>query len=193
MLAAALVILQIAVSPAVPAPDGLVRVSVSGLRAPAASVVIHGGVASEGKLFGLVPLRDAGHGRWWTILRAPGLEGVYPVRVRADGTYSETMTAVAVLPKDFAHAPSGATPAAALEAWRAASPGGLTLATVSTVRYGFYYHRDQRYNRLFRVEVTALQAWPRWGLEAGTSVRYVDVVRRSQLEPWRIAGFVPAP
>jgi hypothetical protein len=194
MLAAtAIAILHIALSPATAARDGVFRVTVTGLPAPAAAVVVHGGVASKGKTFGLVPLRDAGHGSWWSLLRAPGLVGVYPIRVRTNGTYSETQTVLSVLPRGFAKQPAAASPAGVVEAWREASPGGVTIATESTWRQGFYYHRDQRYNRLLRVEYTLLQGWPRYGLRAGTDVRWFNVVRISQTAPWRLAELVRAP
>jgi hypothetical protein len=190
---AAAALLQITAAPAQPAPDGLFRVTVSGLDAPAADVVVHGGIAGRGKMFGLVPLRALGRGRWTTTLRAPGFVGVYPLRVRAGGTYRETQTVVAILPPGFAREPSGSTPADAVQAWRLAAPQGATIATVSTWRAGFYYHRDQRYNRLLRVKFTLIGAWPRYGLAAGTYTTWFDVVRTAQTAPWRIAGLVDAP
>ena len=193
LIAAAIAMLQIAVSPAAPAPDGQFRVHVTGLDAPAASVVVHGGIASAGKMFGLVPLLPAGHGSWTTILRAPGFPGVYPIRVRARGIYHETQTVLTVLPRGFATAPSASTPAGVVEAWREASPGGATIQTASTWRQGFYYHRDQRYNRLLKVRFVLLEAWPRWHLKAWTYDRWFDVARRSQTEPWRLVGLVEAP
>ena len=163
------------------------------LTIAAASVVVHGGVASAGKMFGLVPLLPAGPGAWSTVLRAPGFPGVYPIRVRARGVYHETRTVLTVLPRGFATAPSAATPAGVAEAWREASPGGVTIQTLSTWRQGFYYHRDQRYNRLLRVRFVLLQDWPRWHLKAGTYTRWFDVARRSQTEPWRLVDLVDAP
>jgi hypothetical protein len=191
MLLAAAAALAITVSPAQPAHDGLLHVHVSGLKAPAADVVIHGGVASGGKEFGLVPLRDLGGGNWATVLRAPGLTGVYPVRVRAFGRYRETGTVVSILPRHLG--PAASTAPGVVEAFREASPGGATIQSAVTWRQGFYFHRDQRYNRLIRVRFVLLQAWPRYGLKAGTYLRWFDVVRTSLTGKWRLAGFVPAP
>lgn len=191
MVLAAAAALAIAVTPAHPARDGLVHVHVTGLRAPAADVVIHGGVASGGKEFGLVPLRDLSGGNWATVLRAPGLTGVYPVRVRAFGRYRETGTLISILPRSLGPAASTAT--GVVEAWREASPGGATVQSASTWKQGFYFHRDQRFNRLIRVKFVLLQAWPRYGLKAGTYLRWFDVVRTSATAKWRLAGFVLAP
>jgi hypothetical protein len=191
MLLAAAAALAIAVSPARPARDGLVHVHVSGLNAPAADVVIHGGIASGGKMFGLVPLRDLGGGNWTTVLRAPGFSGVYPVRVRAFGRYRETGTVVSILPRSLG--PSASTAAGVVEAFREASPGGATIQSAVTWKQGFYFHRDQRYNRLIRVEFVLLSDWPRYHLKAGTYLKWFDVVRTSLTAKWRLAGFVAAP
>lgn len=191
MLLAAAAALAIAVSPAQPARDGLVHVRVSGLKAPAADVVIHGGIASGGKMFGLVPLRDLGGGNWATVLRAPGFPGVYPVRVRAFGRYRETGTVVSILPRTLG--PAASSPLGVVEAFREASPGGATIQSAVTWKKGFYFHRDQRYNRLIRVQFVLLQAWPRYRLKAGTYVRWFDVVRTSAAGKWRLTGFVTAP
>jgi hypothetical protein len=193
MLVAAIALLHIALSPAAATPDGQFRVMVTGLPAPAADVVVHGGVASRGKEFGLVPLRSTGNGSWTTLLRAPGLYGVYPIRVRTGGVYRETTAAVSVLPKGFGTAPAAKTPAGVLETWREVSPGGVTLATTATWRQGFYYHRDQRYNRLFRVKFTVIEAWPRYHLQPGTYIRWFNVVRTAQTATWRLAGIIEAP
>ena len=192
MLAAALATLSIAITPVLPAPDGQFRVTVDGLPAPAASIVVHGG-ASGGKMFRLVPLRPAGPGAWWTILRAPGLVGVYPIRVRAGGVYHETSTVVRIVPRGLARAPRGTTPAAVVQRWRLAAPNGVTIRSASTWRAGFYYHRDQRYNRLLRVEFTLIGDWPRYGLAEGTYVRWFNIVRTAQFEPWRLAEIIRAP
>ena len=193
LIAAAAAVLTIAVSPAAPPPNGQFRVQVTGLDAPAADVVVHGGVAGAGKMFGLVPLLPTGKGSWTTILRAPGFPGVYPIRVRARGVYGETQTVLTILPGGFSTAPSAASPAGVVEAWREASPGGATIQTAATWRQGLSSHRDQRYNRLLKVTFVLLQGWPRWHLRAGTYTRWFDVARRSQAEPWRLVGLVRAP
>ncbi len=193
LTAAAVAAVTIAVAPGAAVPNGQFRVQVTGLDAPAASVVVHGGVAGAGKMFGLVPLRPAGAGSWWTILRAPGFPGVYPIRVRAHGVYRETATVLTVLPPGFASAPAASTPAGVVEAWREASPGGATVQSAADWRQGFYYHRDQRYNRLLHVRFVLLEDWPRWHLRAGTYERWFDVARRATDEPWRLVDIVTAP
>jgi hypothetical protein len=191
--AAAVAALAITVVPAHPAPNGLMRVTVDGLDAPAADVVVHGGIASQGKMFGLVPLLPLGAGRWWTTVRAPGFPGVYPIRVRTHGVYEESRTVVAILPRGFASAVSGSSPEDVVQSFRLAAPNGATIDRASTWRAGFYYHRDQRYNRLLRVQFTLLGAWPRYHLQAGTYLKWFDILRTSMLSPWRLAGFVGAP
>jgi hypothetical protein len=182
MIALAAVFLQITIAPSVPAPDGQFKVTVTGLRAPAASVVVHGGVASRGRMFGLVPLRRSAPGSWWTVLRAPGFYGAYPIRVRAGGEYTESGTVLAVLPRGFNQAPSGLTTHEAIRAW--AEANGATVSAMQTWRAGFYYHRDQRYNRLVRASYTS----------AGTShVGWFNLVRTAQFNRWRVAELVAAP
>jgi hypothetical protein len=193
ILAAVAAALTISIVPAHPAPDGMLRVTVAGLDAPAADVVVHGGIASQGKLFGLVPLLSLGAGRWWTNLRAPGFPGVYPIRVRTHGVYEETGTVVAILPHGFASAVSGSSPGDVVQSFRLAAPDGATIDHMSTWRSGFYYHRDQRYNRLLRVRFTLLGTWPRYHLKAGTYLEWFDVVRTSEQSPWRLAGLVDVP
>lgn len=195
MLAAAVAaaVLQVAVSPVFAPRDGLIRVTVHGLQAPAADVVVHGGIASAGKMFGLVPLRDLGQGSWATILRAPGFYGVYPIRLRAQGVYRDTPTVVAVLPRGFDSSLAAATPAGLVETWREAAPNGVTIMESSTWRQGFYYHRDQRYNRLVRVEYTLLGDWPRYHLKEGTGTKWFDLARTSPTGKWHLVQVVDAP
>lgn len=188
---AAVAALQIAVGPPAAQRDGLVSVRVTGLRAPAASVVIHGGVASGGKMFGLVPLRDGGAGAWSTVLRAPGFFGVYPLRVRAQGTYRETGAAVRVLPRGFARQPGVPRPADVVEWWRRQAPAGATVRSVTDWRAGFYSHRDRRYNRLLRVRFTLSAAYGRF--RAGTYTRWFSVARTSANGGWRLPEIVAAP
>jgi hypothetical protein len=183
MVLAVAAALAVAVSPAQPARDGLVTVQVDGLRAPAADVVIHGGIASEGKMFGLVPLRDLGNGSWSTVLRAPGFFGVY----------HDTSAAVAVLPRGFKASLAGSSPDDVVEKWREAAPNGVTIAQHSVWRQGFFYHRDQRYNRLVRVKYTLLSDWPRYHLKEGTAVKWFDLVRTSLTDRWHLVQVVDAP
>jgi hypothetical protein len=193
LLAAAVAALQVAVSPLAASRDGLVTIRVQGLAAPAASVVIHGGLASGGKMFGLVPLRDAGNGAWWTVLRAPGFYGVYPVRVRAEGRYRDTGALLRVLPRRFAAEPGVPAPAQVVEWWRRQAPQGVTIHAVSEWRAGFYFHRDQRYNRLLRVRFTLPAAWPQYRLAAGTQTRWFSVARLSVEGGWKLLELVAAP
>lgn len=188
---AAVAALQIAVTPLAPQRDGLVTVRVTGLRAPAASVVIHGGLASGGKMFGLVPLRDAGNGAWSTVLRAPGFLGVYPVRVRTQGVYRETGAVVRVVPRGFARRPGVPKPADVVEWWRRQAPGGATVRSVAEWRAGLYFHRDQRYNRLLRVRFTLPAAYGRF--RAGTYTRWFSVARTPPNGGWRLLEIVAAP
>lgn len=181
------------VSPAAPARDGLVRVSISGLPAPAADVVVEGGIASAGKMFGLVPLRDRGAGAWWTVLRAPGFLGVYPIRVRAHGRLRDTDALVKVLPHAFAAEPGVPKPSQVVEWWSWQSPGGAKIAGVTEWHAGFYFHRDQRYNRLLRARFTLLAPWPRYHLAAGTYTRWFDVARTTLAGDWRLVQVVDAP
>src|SRR4051794_12765597 len=100
----------VSVSPSVAARDGQVRVELRGVSAPAASIHLRGGIASGGRWFGWVALRDEGGGAWFTVLRAPGFLGVYPVVVRAGGPARETGVTVAVLPRGWAAQPAFAKP-----------------------------------------------------------------------------------
>jgi hypothetical protein len=183
----------VAVSPAQPTPNGLVQVRVDRLSAPAADVLISGGIASGGKMFGLVPLRDLGGGSWTTVLRAPGFYGVYPIEVRAEGVYHDTGALVMVLPRRFGSSLAGATPDDVVEKWREAAPNGVTVARHTTWRQGFYYHRDQRYNDLVRVTYTLLSDWPRYHLKEGTATKWFDLVRTSLAGKWHLVQVVDAP
>lgn len=118
---------------------------------------------------------------------------MYPIRVRAQGVYRETPTVVAVLPRGFAASLAAATPADLVEKWREAAPNGVTNMGSSTWRQGFYYHRDQRYNRLVRIEYTLLSDWPRYHLEEGTRTTWFDLVRTSLTAKWHLVQVVDAP
>lgn len=193
MVLAAVAALSIAVSPALAARDSLIHVHVAGLDAPAADVVVHGGVASGGKMFGLVPLRDLGGGNWTAVLRAPGFLGVYPIRVRAGGVYRESGALVKVLPRSFAHEPGVGKPAQVVEWWRRQAPAGATVTSVTEWHAGFFFHRDQRYNRLLRVRFTLLGAWPQFHLARGTYLRWFNVARTTLTADWRLLQVVTAP
>ncbi|MGZ8716609.1 MAG: hypothetical protein ACXWYO_05795, partial [Gaiellaceae bacterium] len=67
---------QASVSPVVGARDGLLHVAVTHVSAPAVQVRIAGGLASGGRWFGWVPLKQTGPTSWRSVLRAPGFLGV---------------------------------------------------------------------------------------------------------------------
>jgi hypothetical protein len=95
-----------------------------------------------------------GEHSWWTILRAPGFYGVYPVRVRAGGVTRETDAVVSVLPRGFAAQPGFDEPQQVPEWWRRQAPAGAELTSVSTWGAGFFTHREPSLNRLLRVRFT---------------------------------------
>jgi hypothetical protein len=185
--------LTAAVSPSVAARDGQIRVVVTGLSAPAASVVVHGGIASEGKMFGWVALRSSGAGSWWTVLRAPGFLGVYPVQVRAGGILRQTGAVVSVLPRGFAAQPAFDKPAQVAEWWSRQAPAGTDLLSVTTWHAGFFTHRDPTLNRLLRVRFTLLGDWKAKRLARGTYTRWFSVARTSAQGQWRLLEIVEAP
>jgi hypothetical protein len=185
--------LSAAVSPSLAAPDGQIRVTVSGLDAPAASIVVHGGIASQGKMFGWVPLRSAAGGTWWTVLRAPGFYGVYPIHVRARGVLHQTTATVAVLPRGYGAQPGFDKPEQVAEWWTRQAPAGAEIRSVATWTAGFFAHRDQTLNRLLRVRFTLLGDWKAKHLAAGTYTRWFSVARPRVGGPWRLLEIVAAP
>jgi len=181
------------VAPSVATPDGQFHVTVQGLCAPAASVVVHGGIASEGKMFGWVPLQSAGSCSWSTVLRAPGFLGVYPIRVLAGGVERDTGAVVSVLPHGYAAEPGFDEPEQIPEWWRRQAPAGATLESVTQWNAGFFTHRDPSLNRLLRVRFTLLGDWKAQRLARGTYTRYFSVARLKPGGQWRLLQIVEAP
>ncbi len=184
---------HVAVQPAAAARDGMIRVAVTGVTAPAASVRIRGGLASRGRWFGWVPLIPTGPGSWRTVLRAPGFLGVYPVEVRAGGRIVDSNTFVRILPRGFAARPGFAKPALVAEWWARLAPPGATIRSVATWRRGFFTHRDARLNRLLVVRYDLLGAWPQQDLRRGAGTIYLSIARLGYAAPWRLLETVRAP
>jgi hypothetical protein len=174
------------VAPSSATRDGQVRVAVTGISAPAVSVRLAGGIASGGKWFNWVALRPNGPGSWWTVLRAPGYLGVYPVEIRSGGVRQATDAVVEILPRGFVGKPGFDTPEHVAEWWTRISPAGATLARVSTWHTGFFTHRDPDLNRLLRVRFTLLRPWPQLHLKAGTQAIFLSVARLRPGGLWRL-------
>ncbi len=185
--------LHATVLPSSAARDGQVRVAVTGIAAPTVSVRIGGGLASGGRWFNWVALRSSGAGAWWTVLRAPGYFGVYPVEVRAGGVIHETDTVVNVLPHGFVNQPGFVTPEQVAEWWTRVAPAGATLTGVTTWRTGFFTHRDPDLNRLLRVHFTLLRPWQRLHLAPGSRQVFLSVARLRSGGLWRLLQTTRAP
>lgn len=185
--------LSVTVAPASPVRDGQTRISVQGLSASAASVHLEGGIASGGKWFGWVALRDAGSGSWWTVLRAPGYLGVYPIVVRAGGVAHPAGAVVAVLPRGFTAQPVVPRPEQVPLWWTRQAPSGAKLLSVTTWRSGFFTHRDPALNRLLRVRFMLLGDWRAKHLARGTHTLYFSVARLKPDGQWRLLETVAAP
>ena len=180
-------------NPVVAAPDGQVRVSVYDLHAAAASVHLTGGIASGGKWFGWVPLRNAGGGSWSTVLRAPGYLGVYPVVVRAGGATQPTDEVVSVLPRGWAKQPGFDAPEQVAQWWTRQAPAGATLESVTTWPSGFFTHRDRSLNRLLRVRFALLGEWRGKHLRQGPHELFFSVARLRPDGQWRLLETITAP
>jgi hypothetical protein len=180
-------------TPSVAARDGQVRISVSGLPAAAASAHLRGGIASGGRWFGWVALRDAGGGSWWTILRAPGYLGVYPIEVRSGGVLHSTDGVVQVLPRGFAAQPSFELPTQVAEWWTRIAPPGADLKGVATWHTGFFTHRDPALNLLLRVRFNLLGDWRRLHLKRGPGEIFLSIARLRPDGRWRLLEAVRAP
>jgi hypothetical protein len=170
-----------------------VRVSVTGLNASAASVRLRGGIAGGGKWFSWVSLRDNGGGSWFTVLRAPGYLGVYPVEVRAAGRTYQTAATVSILPRGFGARPAFPQPEAAAEWWARLAPAGAILRNVATWRAGFFTHRDERLNRLLVVRYRLLGPWARFRLPRGDGRIFLSIARLRDGGRWRLLEVVRAP
>ena len=165
----------------------------TGLNARAALVVLHGGIARQGRWFGWVPLRSDGSGRWGALLQTPGLFGVYPVRVRVGNVVHLTAATVEVVPRGFSARPGFATPVQVAQWWAWIAKPGIVIRSVAPWHTGFYTHRDPEYNRLLRVQFQLLGNWPQQHLRAGAHVIYLSVARRATSSPWRLVETVTAP
>jgi hypothetical protein len=190
---AAAAALTVSVDPVVAVRDGQVRVAVHGLPAAAASIKLHGGIASGGRWFNWVALRPAGGGSWWTVLRAPGFLGVYPVEVRAAGVARATNGTVAILPHGFYAEPAFAKPVQVAEWWTRIAPPGANLDGVTTWHSGFFTHRDAALNLLLRVRFTLLGDWPARHLRRGPHVLFFSIARLRTHGGWRLLETVAAP
>src|SRR5690349_7591217 len=134
-------------SPGAAHPDAQVRVTVLGLNAPSALVVLHGGIARRGKWFGWVPLQSEGGGRWTAVLKSPGLLGIYPIHVRVGNVVHATSATVEVVPSGFSAQPGFATPTQVAQWWAFVAKPGIVVKSVTTWESGFYTHRDPTLNR----------------------------------------------
>lgn len=181
------------VAPSSQQPDGQVRVEVTGVRAPAASVHIVGGLASGGRWFSWVALRPDGPGAWWTILRAPGFYGVYPVSVRAGGRVVRTDGLVQILPGGFARRPAFATPQQVAEWWARVVPPGATLRSVQTWHSGFFTHRDATLNRLLRVTADLHGPWRPLRPHGGAVTVFLSIARLTTAGGWRLLETTTSP
>jgi hypothetical protein len=185
--------LHAGVTPSAAKRDGQVRIDVSGLPAASASVHLEGGIASGGRWFGWVALRDRGGGSWWTVLRAPGFLGAYPVVVRAGGVSRPTNAVVAVLPRGFTSQPVFRRPEQVAQWWTRIAPPGAELTSVATWHEGFFTHRNPTLNRLLRVRFRLLGDWPRMRLKRGPREIFLSVARLRADGGWRLLETVSAP
>jgi hypothetical protein len=181
------------VSPASPARGGQVLVKVDGLEAPSALVVLHGGVASGGRWFQWVPLRSSSSTSWWTILRAPGLMGMYPVLVQARGVTRDTNAVVQIVPPGFARQPGFDTADQVAQWWAWSAPPGIVLTSIQTWRAGYFTHRDPTLNTLLQVRFNLLSDWRAQKLKRGAHTLYLNIARRTVGSPWRLLETVSAP
>jgi len=190
---AASAVLTLSVTPTVAVRDGQVRIAVSGIRAPAASIHLQGGIASGGRWFGWVPLRDDGEGSWFTVLRAPGYLGVYPVVVRSGGILQGTGAVVTVLPPGWTRQPVFDRPEYVPQWWTRMAPAGAILTSVYTWHTGFFTHRDPSLNLLLRARFTLLGDWPAKHLRKGPHVLFFSIARLKPSGGWRLLETTTAP
>ena len=182
------------VTPAVATRDGQVRVAITGAPALSAQVRVVGGLASGGKWFNWVALRSNGAGSWWTILRAPGYYGVYPLELRTPGRRAvELDSVVEILPKGFFARLAFREPRQVAQWWTRAAPAGAVLGSVSTWGSGFYTHRDLRFNRLLAVRFRLLGDWPRMHLHTGAGRIFLSIARVRSDGAWRLLETVTTP
>ncbi len=192
-VAATVAAIVVNVAPASANPDAQVSVHVSGLQARSALVVLHGGIASRGRWFKWVPLQRAGSGAWSAVLKTPGLLGVYPVHVRADGRVVATSAMVQIVPPGFGRQPGFEEPAQVAQWWAWIAKPGIVVQKVTPWNAGFYSHRDPSFNRLLRVQFKLLSNWPEEHLRAGPHVLYLSVARAAPNAGWRLLQTLSAP
>ncbi len=173
----------VTVTPQNAARDGMVRISVHGVAAQTVDARLEGGVASGGRWFSWVRLLPAGPGSWYSILRAPGYLGVFPVQLRAGGRVVATTASVRILPPGFARRPGFWQPESVARWW--VGTRHVRLESVSTWRSGYFTHRDPMLNRLLRVGYAPSGRDP--------AVVYLSIARLTLDTPWRLLQAVGAP
>jgi hypothetical protein len=196
MLAAptlAVIAVSALLSPASPTRGGVVHVRINGLKATSALVVLHGGIASRGRWFQWVPLRSSGGASWWTTLRAPGLFGMYPVRVRVGGVTRDTNAVVQMVPRGFSRQPGFDTPNQVAQWWAWSAPPGIVVTSTRTWTTGYFTHRDPTLNTLLQVRFKLLGDWQAQNLRRGAHTLYLNIARTAVGAPWRLLETVSAP
>jgi len=177
---------HVALRPVVAAPDGMVYVTLSGVKAPGVQMKIEGGLASLGRWFDWVALRQTGPESWRTVLRAPGFLGVYPLQVRVGSKVVDAGPLVRILPRDFAGEPAFFTPLEVAEWWAQTAPSQPQLLSTTTWHAGFFTHRDSTLNRLLRLRV-------RLAGRRSVSTLYLSIARLTPTGPWRLLETVSSP
>jgi hypothetical protein len=185
--------LTVALSSSTAQLDAEVRVDVSGIHARSALVVLHGGISRQGRWFHWVPLARNANGTWSALLKTPGFYGVYPLRVREDGSVRETTAVLSIVPPGFGGQPGFDTPTQVAQWWAFVARPGVVIRNVSLWRSGFYTHRDPTLNELIRVEFTLLADWPALHLRHGANVVYLSIARTRPAGPWRLLQLVRSP
>jgi hypothetical protein len=175
-----------AVSPLVASRDGLLYVQLTQVPAPAVDVRIEGGLASGGKWFGWVALKQTGPSSWRSKLRAPGFLGVYPLQIRTGARIVDAGPLVRILPRGYAAQPGFFTPAELAAWWAVTDPRGGRLVSAATWHTGFFTHRDPRFNLLVRVRVQ-----PKGSSFSRTW--FISIARVRENGPWRLLEAVQAP
>lgn len=178
-------VVHASVSPSVAHRDGAVYVAVSGLSGPAADVRIEGGVASMGKWFGWVKLRDTGNGTWRAHLVAPGFFGVYPLQVRVGRQVIDTGEQIRILPPGYAARPGFFDPTEVARWWVGTARQQTTLEAVGTWSSGYFTHRDPAFNRLLRLRVRVDGRF--------TQRIFLSIARLRTDGPWRLLETALAP
>jgi hypothetical protein len=175
-----------AVSPFIASRDGLLYVQLTQVAGPAVDVRVEGGLASGGKWFGWVALKQTGPASWRSELRAPGFLGVYPLQIRTGRQIVDAGPLVRILPRGFGAQPGFFTPEDIAHWWAASDPRGGRVLSTATWHTGFFTHRDPRFNMLVQVRVQP----------AGSSFArtwFLSIARLQANGPWRLLEAVQAP